>query len=118
MKRTTLLSLVLIGLIGIGCRGPKAPELISPSLHSDETESERVELVWEAVPGTMGYYVQVSENSLFNGFFVERAESSPYPFVVLTSADLDTGKTYYWRVYAEDEHHYWSKPSETRSFDY
>ncbi|TET22411.1 MAG: fibronectin type III domain-containing protein [Candidatus Stahlbacteria bacterium] len=117
MKRTALLPLVLIGLIGIGCRGPKAPELISPS-YGEEIASTRVELVWEAVPGAKGYYVQVSENILFNGFFVERVESSPYPFVVLTSADLDAGTTYYWRVYAEDEHHYWSEPSGTRSFDY
>lgn len=59
-------------------------------------------LVWDAVPGAIGYHVIVSENSDLNAPLID--DATTYPNYSPTS--LSNGSTYYWQVVAEDSHNH------------
>ena len=70
-----------------------APELLSPPNNSMDRPTTN-NLVWDVVPGTVYYRVQLASDAAFNNILVNELTTSTN-FVV---TGLDSGATYFWRV--------------------
>jgi hypothetical protein len=75
---------------------PNAPELMSPAFMKALSETS-VKLEWKAVEGVEVYHVQVATDPNFKWLKSEQNLLKATSFDV---ADLEAGKSYYWRVAA------------------
>lgn len=94
------------------------PELIYPH-YGDTISIDELTFEWGKVSGAIEYGIMIDRDSTFNnpliheqGLTISNYEIPAY----LTTEDVITGRTYYWRVQAKDSEGTWSNWSETWIF--
>lgn len=74
---------------------PAKPELVAPSFLAKVTKTPTLE--WKPVEGADKYHVQVASDAAFKWFV---AEDKNVMATTFAPTGLETGKRYYWRVFA------------------
>lgn len=87
------------------------PVLQNP-INAEINLPQTVNLAWQAVPGALQYHLQLSDDPLFNFFFINDSLLTANTYELNGLANLET---YYWRVASADERGA-SDWSEVRSF--